>query len=82
MTCTRCQGCIAKAHFIDLMETADCPWLEDWHYCLNCGSAHDPVIEQPRLVRQEKVLVTSSGELDYQDDEVPLGEAPFIRLVA
>ncbi len=27
MTCTRCQGCMAKDHFLDLMESAESMWL-------------------------------------------------------
>ncbi len=47
MTCTRCQGCMAKDHFIDLMESAESMWLAVWR-CLNCGNVFDPVVEKNR----------------------------------
>jgi hypothetical protein len=48
MTCTRCQGCMAKDHFIDLLESAESMWLAGWR-CLNCGNVLDPVMERNRL---------------------------------
>jgi len=50
--------------------------------CMNCGHVHDPVIAQHRLARQEQVVVVSSREPDYQDDEVHLGAESFLRLAA
>jgi hypothetical protein len=40
------------------------------------------VIAQNRLAAQEKALVLSSGEPDYQDDEVHLGAESIIRRAA
>jgi hypothetical protein len=37
------------------------------------------MIEQNRLLRQEKILAIQSGEPDYQDDEVHLGAESFMR---
>jgi hypothetical protein len=48
MTCTRCQGCMAKDYFLDLMESAESMWLVGWR-CLNCGNVLDPVMERNRL---------------------------------
>ena len=48
MTCTRCQGCMAKDHFLDLMESAESMWMAGWR-CLNCGNVLDPVMERNRL---------------------------------
>jgi hypothetical protein len=48
MTCTRCQGYMAKDHFLDLMESAEDMWLAGWR-CLNCGHVLDPVMERNRL---------------------------------
>ncbi|MCI0426632.1 MAG: hypothetical protein L0Z46_01285 [Nitrospiraceae bacterium] len=45
MTCTRCQGCMAKDYFMDLMESAESMWLAGWR-CLNCGNVLDPVVEK------------------------------------
>jgi hypothetical protein len=49
---------------------------------MNCGYVHDSVIAQHRLARQEQVVVVSSREPDYQDDEVHLGAESFLRLAA
>jgi len=48
MTCTRCQGYMAKDHFLDLMESSEDMWLAGWR-CLNCGHVLDPVMERNRL---------------------------------
>jgi hypothetical protein len=82
MTHIRCQGCMAKDHFIDLLESVECPGMEDWQYCLHCGNVLDPLMEQNRLARQEKVLAFPSGEPDYQDDEVHLGAESIVRRAA
>ena len=50
MTCTRCQGYMAKDHFLDLMESSEDMWLAGWR-CLNCGHVFDPVMERNRLAR-------------------------------
>ena len=50
MTCTRCQGYMAKDHFLDLMESAEDMWLAGWR-CLNCGHVLEPVMERNRLAR-------------------------------
>ena len=59
MTCTRCQGCMAKDHFLDLMESAESMWLVGWR-CLNCGNVLDPVLERNRR-RQEMAAVVSTA---------------------
>jgi hypothetical protein len=48
MTCTRCQGYMAKDYFLDLMESSEDMWLAGWR-CLNCGHVLDPVMERNRL---------------------------------
>jgi len=47
MTCRRCQGCMARDHFLDLQESGGDWWLEGWR-CINCGHVYDPVVEQNR----------------------------------
>ena len=59
MTCTRCQGCMAKDHFMDLLESFEGMWLAGWR-CLNCGNVFDPVMERNRL-GQGKAAVVSTG---------------------
>ena len=60
MTCTRCQGCMAKDHFMDLLESSEDMWLAGWR-CLNCGNVLDPVMERNRLA-QGKTAVVSTGQ--------------------
>ena len=47
MTCRRCQGCMARDHFLDLQESGGDWWLEGWR-CINCGHVYDPVVEKNR----------------------------------
>lgn len=47
MTCRRCQGCMARDHFLDLQESGGEWWMEGWR-CINCGHVFDPVVEQNR----------------------------------
>ncbi|MBI5316950.1 MAG: hypothetical protein HZB34_13375 [Nitrospirae bacterium] len=65
MTCMRCQGCMAKDHFMDLLESSEDMWLTGWR-CLNCGHVFDPVMERNRL-RQGRAAVVSTGRASGQD---------------
>lgn len=47
MTCRRCQGCMARDHFLDIQESGGEWWLEGWR-CINCGDVFDPVLERNR----------------------------------
>ncbi len=47
MTCRRCQGCMARDHFLDLQESGGEWWMEGWR-CINCGHVFDPVLERNR----------------------------------
>jgi hypothetical protein len=49
MTCRRCQGCMARDHFLDPQESGGEWWLEGWR-CINCGHVFDPVLERNRLM--------------------------------
>ena len=81
MHCSRCQGLMVEDQLLDMEGAYGQMWTTSLR-CVNCGRIQDSVIEQNSLARQEKVLVTSSGELDYQDDEVHLGAESFIRRAA
>jgi uncharacterized Zn finger protein len=81
MYCSRCQGLMVKDQLLDMEGGYGQMWTTSLR-CVNCGRIHDSVIEQNHLLRQEKVLVLSSGEPDYQDDEVHLGAESFIGLAA
>ena len=78
MTCSRCSGLMVEDRFFDLEGTQGFMSMKCWR-CINCGHAHDAVAEQSHLARQEKVLVLTSGEPDYQDDDVHLGSESFVR---
>ena len=65
MTCTRCQGCMARDHFLDLLESSEDMWLTGWR-CLNCGHVFDPVMERNRL-RQGRAAVVSTRQASGQD---------------
>ena len=65
MTCTRCQGCMAKDHFLDLLESSEDMWLTGWR-CLNCGHVYDPVMERNRL-RQGRAAVASTRRAPDHD---------------
>ena len=60
MTCTRCQGCMAKDYFLDLMESADNIWMAGWR-CLNCGNVLDPVMERNRRGQGMAAVVSNAG---------------------
>jgi len=81
MHCLRCQGLMVKDQLLDMEGGYGQMWATSLR-CVNCGRIQDSVIEQNCQVRQEKVLVLSGGEPDYQDDEVHLGAESFIRRAA
>jgi uncharacterized Zn finger protein len=81
MTCTRCQGLMVEDQLLDLEGTYGHMWATGSR-CLNCGHVDDGMIAQNRQRQQAKVLVVSSGEPDYQDDEVHLGAESYLRLAA
>jgi hypothetical protein len=58
MTCQRCQGCMARDHFLDLQESGGDWWLEGWR-CINCGNVFDPVLERNR--RLHAAALTSAN---------------------
>ena len=59
MTCTRCQGCMTRDHFIDLWESAESMWMDGWR-CLNCGNVRDPVMEQNRRGQRTSPVVSTA----------------------
>jgi hypothetical protein len=81
MTCSRCRGLMVEDQFLDLKGAYGQMWTASWR-CVNCGRVHDSLIEQHRLASQEKALVLSCGEPDYQDEEVHLGAECFVRRTA
>ncbi len=72
---------MVEDQFLDLNGAFGEMWTSSWR-CVNCGRIHDSVIEQHRLAPQEQTLVLSSGESDYQDEEVHLGAESFMRRAA
>ena len=66
MTCRRCQGCMARDHFLDLQESGGEWWLEGWR-CINCGHVFDPVLERNRrLHAAAQASATVHPELTLQ----------------
>jgi hypothetical protein len=58
MTCRRCQGCMARDHFLDLQESGGEWWMEGWR-CINCGHVFDPVVEQNRRLHAAAMAASS-----------------------
>jgi len=81
MNCSRCQGLMVEDQLLDMEGAYGQMWTTSLR-CVNCGRIYDSLTEQNRLARQEKALVLSGGEPDYQDDEVHLGAESFIRRAA
>lgn len=81
MRCSRCRGLMVEGHFLDFQGSYQHMWTTSWR-CVNCGDVKDSVSDQHRLARQDTVVVRSSAEPDYQDDEVHLGAESFINKAA
>jgi hypothetical protein len=81
MNCSRCRGLMVEDHFLDFEGGFREMWATSQR-CLNCGHVYDAVVEQNRLAPQEKVVMFSSSEPDYQDEEVHLGAESFIMNAA
>ena len=80
MTCSRCCGLMVEDQLFDFEDTYGQMWATSLR-CVNYGRVQDSVIEQHRLARPEQLVALSSGESDYQDDEVHLGAESIIRRV-
>jgi hypothetical protein len=72
MTCRRCQGCMARDHFLDLQESGGEWWLEGWR-CINCGHVYDPVVEKNRRLH--------AAMLAAADANMPQAVQPVIQPV-
>jgi hypothetical protein len=81
MTCSRCSGFMLEDHLLDMKGGYGEMWARSWR-CVNCGHAHDTVVERNRLTRRAPVLACSSAEPDYQNEDVHLGIEAFPRFAA
>jgi hypothetical protein len=63
MTCRRCQGCMARDHFLDLQESGGEWWTEGWR-CINCGHVLDPVLEKNRRLHAQATAVQEPIEAE------------------
>ena len=81
MNCSRCQGLMVQAQLLDFEGAYGQMWTTSLR-CVNCGRIYDSVVEQNHPGRQDKVLMTSGGEPDYQDDELQLGAESFTKRAA
>jgi hypothetical protein len=70
MTCGRCNGCMARDHFLDLQESGGDWWLEGWR-CINCGHVFDPVLEKNRRLHAAAVALAQV--------QSPLTVAPVVE---
>lgn len=81
MNCIRCQGLMVQDLFFDYEGTSGHTWSTNQR-CVNCGHAHDPVIEQNRIASLKKTLPLPAGEPDCQDNEVYLGPESYLSPAA
>ena len=81
MTCSRCSGVMLKNHLLDLEGGFGEMWASSFR-CVNCGHAHDAVIERNRRAHAEKIWAVPNGEPDYQKDDVQLGSEAIVRNAA
>lgn len=75
MHCIRCQGLMVQDLFFDYEGTSGHTWSANQR-CVNCGQAHDPVIEQNRMASLKKMLPLPAGEPDCN----PLFLRPLDRI--
>lgn len=77
MTCRRCQGCMARDHFLDLQQSGGEWWMEGWR-CINCGHVFDPVVEQNRRLHAAAMaLSTVTAQHDQPIAAVSQQKLPF-----
>lgn len=81
MTTPRCCGFRTENNFIDFIGSYEQARVRNWH-CVSCGQVHGSKIEHHRSTSQRNTWTLSSGEPDYQDEEVHLGVESFIRQAA
>lgn len=62
MNCRRCNGCMAKDHFVDLLESGGEWWAASWR-CINCGYVLDPVLEKNRQKQRDLAAVVAAPVL-------------------
>ena len=77
MTCRRCQGCMARDHFLDLQESGGEWWLEGWR-CINCGHVFDPVLERNRRLH---AAMLASAEVQPALSLHPVGDEDSERSI-
>ncbi|MDF0644862.1 MAG: hypothetical protein P0111_12600 [Nitrospira sp.] len=66
MNCHRCQGCMVRDHFVDLLESGGEWWTTTWR-CINCGYVLDAVLEQNRRKQHDERMVTAASIVVSQD---------------
>jgi hypothetical protein len=81
MNCLRCQGLMVQDLFYDFEGTSGHTWSQSQR-CMNCGHAHDRVMEQNRVGSLKKAVPPVSSEPDYHDEEVHLGAESYLAPAA
>ena len=75
MTCVRCQGCMARDHYLDLQESGGEWWVEGWR-CINCGHVFDPLVERNRRLHAA-AIATSAGSAPWADNQQTKTQDPL-----
>lgn len=73
MTCTRCRGCMARDHFMDIRESGGEMWATSWR-CLNCGNVFDPVVERNRQLHIQAALLSASATANLDSEMVTVAD--------
>jgi hypothetical protein len=63
--------------FFDHEGTSGHTWTVNQR-CMNCGHAHDPVIEQNRMASLRKALALKASQPDYQAEQGRLSREPYL----
>ena len=80
MTCRRCQGCMARDHFLDLLESGGEWWMEGWR-CINCGFVFDPVVEHNRRLHATAMASAATQQPPASKPEIAETD-PSLNLAA
>ena len=81
MNCQRCQGCMARDHFLDMQESGGEWWTEGWR-CINCGHVFDPVMEQNRRIHAAAMASTVLHRTQPAEPEVVAEESTLLDFAA
>ena len=81
MNCQRCQGYMARDHFLDMQESGGEWWTEGWR-CINCGHVFDPVMEQNRRIHAAAMASTGLDRTQPAEPEVVAEESTLLEFAS